>query len=208
MRAVRLVRQHLHARGVAQPDDLLEVRADTVIGRVVDQDRFGGGVLLDRVLHVRNRHTQRDTQPVVHLRIDVNRDRAGEHERVYDRTVHVAGQDDLIPAFDDRQHHRLYARGRAADHEEGVRRAESLGGELLRLADDADRVAQVVQRLHGVDVHGHALFAEEFGQFGVAAPALVSGDIKRDDTHIFKVFERLFDRRTGLIHKQIPSSSE
>ena len=33
-----------------------------------------------------------------------------------------------------------------ADHEEGVRRAEGLGGQFFRLTNDADRVAQVVER--------------------------------------------------------------
>ena len=79
-------------------------------------------------------------------------------------------------------------------------RAESLGGQLLRLTDDADRMAQVVQRLHGVDVHGHALFPEEFCQLGIAASAFMPGDIKRDDTHILKMFERLLDGRAGLVH--------
>ena len=185
---------------MAQPDDFPQVRADAVIGRVVDQDRLGRGVFFDRFFHIRDRHAQRDAQPVVHLRVDIDRDGAGQHQRVDDRAVHIAGQDDLVPTADDRQHHGLHAGGRAADHQEGVRRAEGVGGEFLGFAYDAHRVAQVVQRLHGVDVHGHALLAEEAGQLGVAAAALVSGYVKRYNAHFFETFERLFDRRTGLIH--------
>ena len=201
MRAVRLVRKHLHTRRVRQFDDLADVRADAVIGRVVDEHRLRGRVLLDGGLDVRDRHSERNAQTVVHLRIDVDGNCAGEHERVDNAAVHVARQNDLVAALHDREYHRLHAARRAADHEEGVRRAERIGRQLLRLADDARRVAQVVERLHRVDVHGHALLAEERRQLGRAASALVAGNVERHNAHILEVFERLHDGRAGLIHR-------
>ena len=65
-----------------------------------------------------------------------------------------------------------------------MRRAERIGGELFRVADDGDGVAQVVQRLHGIDVHAHALFAEQARKFGVAPPALVARHVEGHDAHL------------------------
>ena len=39
-------------------------------------------------------------------------------------------------------------------------------------------MAEVVQRLHGVDVHAEALLAQELRQLGVAAAALVARHVK------------------------------
>ncbi len=162
MRAVRLIGQHLHARRVREPYDFPNVRADAVVGRVIDEHRLGGRMLLNSGLHVRDRHAERNAQPVVHLRVDVNRNRAGQHECVDDAAVYVARQNDLVAAFDHGEDHRLYAARRAAHHQEGVRRTERIRRQLLGLADNAGRVAQVVERLHRVDIHRHALLTEEF----------------------------------------------
>ena len=90
-----------------------------------------------------------------------------------------------------------------------MRRAEGVGGQLLGFPDDRDRVAQIVQRLHRVDVHTHALFAQQRHQLGVAAAALVAGDVKRDDPHLSEVFQRLIDGRPALIqfHQKITTPS-
>ena len=162
MRAVRLIGQHLHACRVREPYDFPNVRADAVVGRVVDEHRLCGRVLLNSGLHVRDRHAERNAQPVIHLRVDINRNRTGQHECVDDAAVHVARQDDLVSALYHRQDHRLYAARRAAHHQEGVRRTERIRGKLLGLADNAGRVAQIVEWLHRVDVHRHALLTEEF----------------------------------------------
>ena len=201
MRAVRLISEHLHARRVRKPYDFPNVRADAVIGRVVDEHRLRGRVLLNGGLHIRDRHAERNAKPVVHLRVDVNRNRTGQHQCVDNAAVYVARQDNFVAAFDNGQNHRLYAGSRAAHHEEGVRRAERIGGQLFGLADNAGRVAQVVERLHRVDIHCHALLTEEFRQLRRTASALVAGYVERHNAHVFEVFERLHDWRTGLIHK-------
>ena len=66
----------------------------------------------------------------------------------------------------------------AAHHQKGVGCAKGLGGQLLGLPDDGDRVAEVVQGLHGVDVHGDALFPQQLGQFRVAPARLWPGTSK------------------------------
>ena len=70
---------------------------------------------------------------------------------------------------------------------------KSLGGQLLGLPDDGDRVAEVVQGLHGVDVHGDALFPQQLGQFRVAPAPLMAGDVKGHHPAFFKFLKRLIN---------------
>ena len=72
------------------------VRADAVIGGVVDQNGLGVRVFPDGPLHLGNGHAQGDPQPVVALRVDINRNRTAEHQRAHDAAVDVPGQDDLV----------------------------------------------------------------------------------------------------------------
>ena len=61
----------------------------------------------------------------------------------------------------------------------GMGRAKSIGGQLFCLPDDRYRVAEVVQRLHAVDIHAHTLLAQKSGQLRIAAAPLVAGHIKK-----------------------------
>ena len=88
---------------------------------------------------------------------------------------------------------------RAAHHEEGVRRAEGVGGELFRVADDGHGVAEVVERLHRVDVHAHALFPEQPCELRVAPPAFVAGYVEGHHAHLRKFFKRLIDGGAFLL---------
>ena len=78
-------------------------------------------------------------------------------------------------------------------------RAERIGGQLLGLADDRNRVAEIVQRLHAVDVHADALLAQKRGQLRVAAPALVARHVKGHDAHTAEVFQRFMDGCAALV---------
>ena len=90
----------------------------------------------------------------------------------------VPGQDDFLPPLGHGENHGLHRGGGAAHHQKGVGRAKGLGGQLLGLPDDGDRVAEVVQGLHGVDVHGDALFPQQLGQLRVAPAPLMAGAVK------------------------------
>ena len=206
---MRLIHQAQHAVAVRQLYNAFEVGADAVVGGVVDQDGLGVGILQDGLFHFGKLHPQRDAQTLVAFGVDIDRHRAAQHHRAHHAAVDVAGQDDFLPALCHRQHHRLHSGGGAAHHQKGVRRTEGVGGQLLGFPDDRDRVAQIVQRLHRVDVHAHALFAQQRHQLGVAAAALVAGDVKRDDPHLSEVFQRLIDGRPALIqfHQKITTPS-
>ena len=198
MRAVRLARQHLHPRRVRDGDDRLQVGAHAVVRRVVDEDGLRVGVLLDGALHILHAHPQRDAEPRVAPGVDVDGDRAVDDERVDGAAVDVARHDDLFAAAARRPDHRLDGGRGAVHHEEGVIRAERLRRERLRIPDDADGMAQVVERLHGVDVERHAQASVVLGQLGIHAPALVAGHVEMRQTVDPLRVQRLRERRSLL----------
>ena len=197
--AVRLVRQAQHPGAVGHLHDGAQVAAHAVVGGVVDQDGHGLRVLGDGLGHLLAPHPQGDAQPLVDLRVHIDRHGPAEHQRVDDAPVHVAGQDDLVPALAGRKHHALHGAGRPAHHEEGVGRAKGVGRQLLRLVDDGDGVAEVVQGLHAVDVHAHALLPEERRQLRVAPAMLVAGHVKGHHPHAPEVFQRFIDGGAPLV---------
>ena len=119
--------------------------------------------------------------------------------------MYVAGKYDLFSAFERGHDHALHGGSRAAHHQKGVFRAERVGGEFFRIADDGNGVAQIVQRFHGIYVCGNALFPQKINEFGIAPPALVPGHVKGDHAHFTEFFQRLEDRRTRLIHARLLS---
>ena len=77
--------------------------------------------------------------------------------------------------------------------------AKRIGGQLFRFADDRNRVAEIVQRLHAVDIHADALLAQKRGQLRVAAAALVARYIKGNHAHPAEVLQRFMDRGAALV---------
>ena len=59
--------------------------------------------------------------------------------------------------------------------------------------DHRYRVAEVVQGLHAVYVHTHALLTQKSGQLRVAPAALVARHIKRHHPHLTEAFQRFVD---------------
>ena len=72
-------------------------------------------------------------------------------------------------------------------------------GEDFRFPDHRNRMAQVVQGLHAVYVHAHALLPEEGRQFRVAFAVLVPRYVKGHHPHPAETFQGLIDRRPGLV---------
>ena len=113
---VGFIRKAEHSGIVRHFYDGTQIGADAVVGGVIHQHGHGVGVLLDGLGHLLPLHAQRDAQPLVHLGIYIDRDRAAEHQRVQHTAVHIAGQDDLIAPLAGRQHHALHRAGGAAHH--------------------------------------------------------------------------------------------
>ena len=64
------------------------------------------------------------------------------------------------------------------------------------------RVAEIIQRLHAVDIHPNALLAQKGGQFRVAAAALVTGHIKGNHAHLAEIFQRFVDGGAALVQPE------
>ncbi len=185
--AVGFVGKAEHPGVVGHLDNGAQVGADAVVGGVVHQHGHRVGVLLDGLFHLLPLHAQRDAQALVHLRVHIHRHRAAEHQRVQHAAVHVAGQDDLIAPLAGGEHHALHTAG---------------GGQLLCFPDDRYRVAEVIQRLHAVHVHAHALLAQKGGQLRVAAAPLVAGHIKGHHTHLPEPLQRFVNGRAALVQPE------
>ena len=115
----------------------------------------------------------------------------------------VAGDDDLVARLAHRENHALHGRSRAADHEEGVLRAEGVGRQILGLADDGDGMAEVVEGLHGIEVQTDAPVPEQGGEFGIAPAALVAGYVEGHDAALAQLLERVAEGGgllSGKIH--------
>ena len=76
--------------------------------------------------------------------------------------------------------------------------AEGFRRQLLRVPNHRNGMAEIIERFHGVDIHGHAAFPQELRQLRIAAAPLVAGHIKRNDTHPPELLQRLIDRRALL----------
>ena len=78
----------------------------------------------------------------------------------------------------------LHGTGRSADHQKGMGGPKGLCCQFFRLADDRNRMTQIIQRFHTVDIDADALFPEESRQFRISPASLMSRYIKRDNTHL------------------------
>ena len=77
-------------------------------------------------------------------------------------------------------------------------RTERLCRQLLRLLDHRYRMAQIVQRLHGIDVDTDAPFSEELHELRIAPSMLMSRNVEGNDPVSPETFQRLIDRRSCL----------
>ena len=179
--------------------DFPQVGAYPVVGRVVHKHRLCVRVGDYRRLDLRRGHSQRYAEVAVDPGIDVNRHRAAHNKRVYRAAVNIPRQDYPVPRLTDRHHHRLYCARRAIYDEYGIFRAESVRRVFLRFLYYGDRVAQVVEGLHGVDVVLHADLAEEIPQRLVSPAALVTGDVELDNAVELILPHRFVKRRPGLV---------
>ena len=199
VRSVRFVNQHLHAVPVYYLDDLPQIGAYAVVGRVVDQHGFRVRICEDSRLDFLRGHSERYAEVVVDAGVHVDRYRSADHQRIDCAPVDVSRENYLIPRLAYRHHHRLNCSGGSVDDEDGVFRSEGVRSVLLSLLYDGNGVAEVVEGLHGVHVVPHARLAQEVPQRLVAAASLVPGDIKLDNAVKLIFLHCLVKRRTGVI---------
>ena len=160
MRSVCLIDQRHHAMLVRQFYDGSQIRTDPVIGGIVHKYRRCIRMLQNGLFHLGQFHTESDTDVIIHLRIDIYRLRSAQYQCIDHTAVNITRQDDLIPRFAGREHHALYRRSGTAHHKICVVRAKCICRQLLRLIDHGNRMAQIVQRFHGIDIQTDTLFPQ------------------------------------------------
>ena len=188
-----------HTMLVGKLYDGAQVGTDTVIGRVIDQNRLRIRVCFDGFFHFGNLHAKGDSKSGVTFRIYINWNGAAQHHCSHYTAVYVAGKNDLIAAFCYRENHSLHRGGGSSNHQKSVSSAEGFSGQLFGFPDNRNRMTEVIQRFHGVYVHADAFFAEQRDKFRVSASPLMTGNIEGNNPHFSKIFESLVDRCAALI---------
>lgn len=136
---------------------------------------------------------------LIHFRIDIHRNRAAQNQRVDDAFMDIAGQDDLIPALAGGKRHTLDRAGGNAHHKKSVDRAEGVRRQFFRLMDHRYRVTKIVQGLHTVYIHSHALLTQEGGRIWISPTSLVSRHVEGNLPHLPERLQRLINGCTALI---------
>ena len=179
--------------------DGTQVGTDTVIRGVIYKHCHCIRIVPNRRLHLLQAHPQRDSQPAVHIGIHVYRLRAAEDQGIDGASVYISGHDDLISPLAAGQNHALHRGCGTSHHEKRVGRAESLRRQLLRLTDHRDRMAEIIKRLHGININPHTFFSQKLHKFRVSFSVLMSRNIKGHDPHFSETFQRLINRRPFLL---------
>ena len=194
MSPVGFIGQTSHSRIMSHAHNGPQVPADAIVGRIIYQYSDGIGMFRNSPCHLLALHAQRNPQPRIDFRIDINRNGTAEYQGIDDTFMDVAWQDNLIPPFADGQYHALHGTGRTADHEERMIGAKCFGCQFFRLADDRNRMAEIIQRLHAVDIDADALFSQKRRQFRISPSPLMTRYIKRDNAHITEALQCFINR--------------
>ena len=147
MCSVRLVRKKIHSVCVCKIGYLLNIRAYSVIGRIIYKYRLCVGVFEYRLFNILDRHSQRYAQLLVYSGINVNRHRSAENKRIYRTAVYVTGHYYLLATLCNGKRHSLHCGCRSVYYKECVLCAESLCGYLFRFFYYGNRVTEVIERL-------------------------------------------------------------
>lgn len=83
MRSVRLICQTEHPGIMRHFYNGPQIAADSIIGRIVDQYRYRLRMLCDCLCHLLSLHSQRNSQPLVHLRIYIDRNRSAQYQGIF-----------------------------------------------------------------------------------------------------------------------------
>ena len=96
VRAVSFVRKNEHIPVMRELDYRAYIRADAVVGGVVDEDRHRVGIVVHRFFDEARLHSERDTDVVIDVGIDVNG--LGSADEDAPIAVPTSLEDRLVPA--------------------------------------------------------------------------------------------------------------
>ena len=86
---------------------------------------------------------------------------------------------------------------------------KSIRGQFFGLFDHGNRMAQIIQRFHGIDINADTPLSQQFYQLRVSAASFMAWHIEGDDPLTAEFFQRLIDGRPALIqfHQKITTPS-
>ena len=82
---------------MGQLHDTAQIGTDAVIGGVVHQHSLSVRIFPNGLFHSRNAHAERDAEPLITFRVDIDRDGAAQDHGSHHAAVHVARQDEFFP---------------------------------------------------------------------------------------------------------------
>ena len=98
VRTVCLIDQYLHPAGMRFLRNGTQIRADAVIGRIVDKYRLGVRMALHRVCDIVRAHPERNPKRILDAWIDIDRHSAAENQCIDGTSMNIARHDDLVAA--------------------------------------------------------------------------------------------------------------
>jgi len=103
--------------------------------------------------------------------------------------MYISRQNDLIPCLADRQDHALHCRCGSSYHKECMRCAKSICCKLLRFSDHRNRVAEIVQRLHRINIQPHTFLSQQLCKLRISSSSFMSRHIKGNDSLLSETFQ-------------------
>lgn len=157
MCAVGLVYQNLHIPVMGKLYDLPEIGTDSIISRIVYKHSHCIRIFLNGFLYLFQLHSQRNTKPVVHIRIYIDRCGSAQYKSVDHASVYVSGQNNLVALLTAGKNHGLNRGCCSPNHKKCACRAKCFCCKLFCLLDHRNRMAEIIKGFHRVYVYTDAL---------------------------------------------------
>ena len=189
MGSMSLICQHLHSSCMSLLYDSPQIRTDSIIGRVIYKNCHRIRILIHSLLHLTDFHAKGNAQLRIHLRVYINRNCTAQYQGIDGTFMYISRQNDLIPCLADRQDHALHCRCGSSYHKECMRCAKSICCKLLRFSDHRNRVAEIVQRLHRINIQPHTFLSQQLCKLRISSSSFMSRHIKGNDSLLSETFQ-------------------
>ena len=183
MRSMRFICQAKHSCIMSHFNDCTQITAYSIISRVIYQYCNCFWMFFYRFLHLFPFHSKGNSQPLIHLRVYVNRDRTAQNKCIQNTPVNITWQYVLISTFACRQNHCLNGTGRASYHQKCMCCSKCICRQFFCFPDYRYRMTEIIQRLHTVNIDTYTFLSQKFCQFRIASSAFMARYIKWYNSH-------------------------
>ena len=198
MCSVCLVYENLHTVFMRQLCNCTKIGANSIIGRIIDKYRLGIRMAVNRCGNILRPHTKCNAKQIIDAGIYIDRNCTAENQGIDGASMHITRHDDLIAASYCREYHRLHRAGRAAHHEKSMCSPKCLSCKMFRIANHGDRMAEIIEHLHGVYVNIKAGISKKCCKLRISTTTLMPRDIKGNKAGTLHPLKRLLNRSTRL----------